>query len=373
MALGSVLALLLFLYAGDRLLQKIMIDNVLGQSQRAADTAGKVIEGRLTDARSAVESFSVDPVTVGEWMHRDNERLTARLREAHDLEREVSFWGMYDSKGFLRAGYPQPGSDVSGNFASSDWFSGAMQTRTAQVSSGSPAVNTPKAFVITVAAPLACGQCGVLAATYTPQTIKSWLLPMQAGATNWISVVDHNGIIVVAPDREPSAYLRDVSAHESVKKAITGQSGTEFVWQDGKQILVSRHPLASLGWAVLVEIPLEEINKELWKYERPVGLLTLLFYGLAVVIGSTVAVLYRRLRKSREHVQQILTASHDAFVSIDEQGIITDWNPQAEVLFGHSSAEARAGRCIQRLSRRGTVNLTCGDLSGFSRPVRLWC
>jgi PAS domain S-box-containing protein len=89
-----------------------------------------------------------------------------------------------------------------------------------------------------------------------------------------------------------------------------------------------------------VEIPLEEIDKELWKYERPMGLIGLFFAGLALVIGSTVALLYRRLRESREHIQQILTASHDAFVGIDERGIIIDWNPQAEVLFGYSSTEA---------------------------------
>jgi len=340
LSLGSILPLLLFLYAGDRLLRKIMISNLLGQSQLAADTAGRVIESRLTDARLAVESFAADPVTVDVWMRRDLQRSTARLRAAHDLEHKVTFWGMYDSKGLLRAGYPQSGPDFNGNFGSSDWFTGAIQTRTVQVSSGSPAVNTPDNFVITVAAPLACGQCGVLAATYTPQTIKSWLVPMQTGATNWISVVDHNGIIIVAPDRDPSAYLRNVRAHESVRKAIIGQSGTEFVWQDGKQILVSRHPLSSLGWAVLVEIPLEEIDKELWKYERPMGLIGLLFTGIALVIGSTIALLYRRLRESREHIQQILTASHDAFVGIDERGIIIDWNPQAEVLFGYSSTEA---------------------------------
>jgi len=86
-------------------------------------------------------------------------------------------------------------------------------------------------------------------------------------------------------------------------------------------MLVSRHPLSSLAWGVLVEIPLEEIDKELWKYERPIGLIGLLFTGIALVIGTTVAVLYRRLRESREHVQQILTTSPDAFVGIEERGI----------------------------------------------------
>jgi hypothetical protein len=155
------LPLLLFLYAGDRLLRKIMIDNLLGQSERAADTAGRVIEGRLTDARSAVESLAADPVTVDAWMHRDIQRLTARLREAHDhdLERQVTFWGIYDSKGFLRSGYPPSGADLGGNFASYDWFTGTTQTRTVHVSTGSPSVNVPKEFVIIVAAPLGCGQC----------------------------------------------------------------------------------------------------------------------------------------------------------------------------------------------------------------------
>ena len=56
---------------------------------------------------------------------------------------------------------------------------------------------------------------------------------MEVGATNWISVVDHNGIVLVAPGRDPSTYLRDMSGHESVRLAIEGKSGTELVQQDG--------------------------------------------------------------------------------------------------------------------------------------------
>src|SRR5258708_3570779 len=114
LSLGSILPLLLFLYAGDRLLRKIMIGNLLGQSQLAADTAGRVIESRLTDARLAVESFAANPVTVDAWVRRDMQRSTAQLRAAHDLEHKVTFWGMYDSKGFLRVGFPNPASISTG-------------------------------------------------------------------------------------------------------------------------------------------------------------------------------------------------------------------------------------------------------------------
>jgi PAS domain S-box-containing protein len=339
LVLGSILPLLLFLYASHRLLRKIMINSVLGQSEMAAETAGKVIEGRLQDARLAVESLAADPVTVDLWLHRDIPNLTARLRAAHDLEHQVVFWGMYDSQGSLRAAYPQPNADLSRNVAPSDWFTGAVRTQSVYVSTSS-APSIPQSFVITVAAPLACEHCGVLATTYTPQAIKNWLVPMQSGATNWISVVDHKGIVIHAPDRDPSAYLRDVSTHESVRKAISGQGGTEFVWQGGEPILASRHPLSSLGWAVLVEIPVREIDKELWKYERPVGLIGLFFAVIALVIGAIIARLYSRLKESREHIDQILSTSNDAFVGIDDRGAIIDWNPQAEILFGYSSAEA---------------------------------
>jgi len=119
-----------------------MINSLLSQSERAADTAGRVIEARLTDGRSAVESLAADPPTVDIRMRRDIQRLTARLREAHDLQSEITFWGMYDSEGFLRVGYPQPDTHVSGSFASSDWFTGATRTRPEHVSAGSPAVRT---------------------------------------------------------------------------------------------------------------------------------------------------------------------------------------------------------------------------------------
>ena len=51
-------------------------------------------------------------------------------------------------------------------------------------------------------------------------------------------------------------------------------------------MLVSRHPLSSLAWGVLVEIPLEEIDKKPWKYQRPIGLIGLLFTGIALVIWN---------------------------------------------------------------------------------------
>ena len=47
------------------------------------------------------------------------------------------------------------------------------------------------------------------------------------------------------------------------------------------------------------------------------------------------------LRESEQHFRRIVDTAHDAFVSLDESGRITAWNPQAEETFGWTEAEAR--------------------------------
>jgi PAS domain S-box-containing protein len=51
------------------------------------------------------------------------------------------------------------------------------------------------------------------------------------------------------------------------------------------------------------------------------------------------------LRHSEERTRSILAAANDAFIGMDEQGLITDWNRTAEVTFGWSQAEA-VGRSL---------------------------
>lgn len=56
---------------------------------------------------------------------------------------------------------------------------------------------------------------------------------------------------------------------------------------------------------------------------------------------ETKAVLAERaLRQSEQYTRQVMATAHDAFVCMDEQGIVTDWNPQAEIIFGWTRSEA---------------------------------
>jgi len=51
------------------------------------------------------------------------------------------------------------------------------------------------------------------------------------------------------------------------------------------------------------------------------------------------------LQKNQDHTRLIIDTAHDAFIAMDTAGQITDWNPQAEVIFGWSREEA-LGRSV---------------------------
>jgi len=104
---------------------------------------------------------------------------------------------------------------------------------------------------------------------------------------------------------------------------------------------------ASLHACVVVPVPGDDevlaVVEFLSHEVRPLdpGLLRMLT-ALAGQLGQFLereraeAALAARERETR----QILTAAHDAFVAMGSDGIITDWNPQAEATFGWSREEA---------------------------------
>ena len=86
------------------------------------------------------------------------------------------------------------------------------------------------------------------------------------------------------------------------------------------------------------------------------------------------------LERSDHRTRQIVETAHDAFISIDSRGVITGWNPQAEVSFGWSRREA-LGRLLGELiiperhraaHRRGLERfLTTGEGPVLGRRLEL--
>jgi PAS domain S-box-containing protein len=334
----SILPLLLFLYAADRTLRSLTTKNLLQQTGPASDLAATVIEERMTDAKTSLESLAATPAVLDAWTRGDVPRLASYLRMAHELKQEAASFAIYDANGHQSVGYPESAAQSQTSMASALWFKTAIQQGSSYVSAIAPPTTAANTSLVTVAVPLNPRRpSGVLAATYTIDTFTHWTHVIAPANMKWIAVVDQNGTVLAGSGLGERYAAAD---HPEVQQVLSGRDGTEFLWLEGKRVLVTRHPLPSLHWGVLLEIPAYEIDTAIWKFERPIAFIALLFVGLALAIGIVVASLYRRLRESEEHTRQIITAATDAFVAIDSSGVITEWNPKAEELFGWPKTEA---------------------------------
>jgi PAS domain S-box-containing protein len=72
------------------------------------------------------------------------------------------------------------------------------------------------------------------------------------------------------------------------------------------------------------------------KSDDEVGILAQAFNQMVVDLATT----QEALRQSEEQSRLIIETASDAFIGIDEQALITDWNQQAEQIFGWSREEA---------------------------------
>ena len=86
------------------------------------------------------------------------------------------------------------------------------------------------------------------------------------------------------------------------------------------------------------------------------------------------------LAVSQRQTRNILTTAHDAFVAMDRHGVITDWNPRAEVTFGWSREHALGRDLAETIiperyreqHRRGLGHfLSCGEGPVLDRLVEL--
>ena len=103
--------------------------------------------------------------------------------------------------------------------------------------------------------------------------------------------------------------------------------------------------LQLLGW-VRVELSLEASRREVVRLLIQQLLVTALLLLAAIYgVNTTIRRLNRSLYASEAHTRRIVEMALDAFIGMDAGGVITDWNAQAEQMFGWPRQEA-IGRLV---------------------------
>jgi diguanylate cyclase (GGDEF)-like protein/PAS domain S-box-containing protein len=132
--------------------------------------------------------------------------------------------------------------------------------------------------------------------------------------------------------------------------ALAGESGVSAVKDlRGVDVVAAYLPLAPYGLAFVVK---SDVNTLFAPLKERFQLLLLLLVGL--VSAGTVALLMRvrpllrQIVHEQRRMRVILDNSNDAFIAIDSNGRVTDWNAAAERTFGWS-AQSALGQSLSKL------------------------
>jgi len=169
------------------------------------------------------------------------------------------------------------------------------------------------------------------------------------------SDLDHKGLVNLKQLGLPSALLSERSQVGYVEEehmrrhvpVITGYARTQ-----------AREGFEGMHWTVLMRMDrrdvLAPIREVLWNLGLAGGAVVVPTFGFLVWSVTRVRKEYRHaqeeralareaeasLRKSEAHTRGIVEMALDGFIGMDAAGVITDWNVQAEQIFGWSRQEA---------------------------------
>lgn len=141
-------------------------------------------------------------------------------------------------------------------------------------------------------------------------------------------------------------YTTDGAVNLPINRALLGQIGA-MVTKDlrGITVIAGYTPLKNYGMGIVVKADIETLYAPLKERVNALGIAL----GLLILFGTLasrmqVRPLIDHIVREERSTKIILENSNDAFIALDVEGRITDWNMQAERTFGWTASEAIGGK-----------------------------
>ena len=204
---------------------------------------------------------------------------------------------------------------------------------------------------------------GVLSADISFQRVMRSIMDIDVGGNGNVVVVADNGRVVAHTHMEQVPEL-DIARLPAVEAVLAGQEGTMEGYTDelGRQVLGSYTPIEELGWGVLIQRPLADIDAEVGQLRTTIIWVTIAAVLLAVLAGWLMA------RQIAKPVAQLASASErvaqgDLSTSVDvkssnEIGVLANSFNQMIVSLKKSRGELQQwGEELERKVEERTADL----------------
>lgn len=336
----SVVPLALFLYSSDRFLRRDTTKRIGQQSVDAVSLVADRFDERFTTAAMLLESFATRPSLVAACATSTVEQAGPGLRQVQDMEAGSDAVALYGRNGELQSTYPAGKSAPYKALGLLSWYRDSVNGKSSSVSD---ILQAGSASVVAVATPMrdANGQSiGVLAVFFSTDVIRKWTAGLGRNSSRFLFLVDRQGNAVAAGNLSLSVAPGALKSLEPVQHVIAGRSGGGVFELSGKRFQAAYKPIGKVGWGVVIALPFSDVDAAVSQFERPLALIALVFLLIALGLGSFGANLWRRVRDSERQTRTVIDTAHDGFIAFDDSGIVTDWNHQAETIFGWTRVEA---------------------------------
>ena len=181
----------------------------------------------------------------------------------------------------------------------------------------------------------------LIAVAITPVLIAAVLGLPWARLPVWSQAVPVLAYFVVV------GLLRDASeGHSSIFDPLVALPVVWFaVFGTGRELALS---IVAMGLTLTLPVVIGEPHTDTGhQFVRAVFAV-----ALAAAVGTAVQLVVHALRRATRESRSILETSQEAFISIDEDGLIREWNPQAERLFGWGREEVKGRPVVQTIVPR---------------------
>jgi PAS domain S-box-containing protein len=293
---------------------------------------------------------------------RDGEAITFNLKELRQARTGIAVASVVDPDGRLLDLVPPTPSIIGRDFSFRDWYRGVTRTNRPYISEAIVAASRGNARVVAVAvqirAPATGGRqgrvLGILVAAYGLDTIQRFVDDYAAAQGVRLTVTDQRGVVVAAPGASHRG-LQSRRDDPLVAAALERRSGiSERTTPEGR-VVSAYEPVPGLGWTVTADVatgtafaPIAELRRTVLAIGAVLGLALLAGLFLLARALRRKARIEQQLKDGQARTQELLEATAEAFISIDADGLVTIWNPQATETFGWSGAEA-VGRPLAEL------------------------
>ena len=369
LGLASLLTLALFaalVWITERQAEDAVREKARNVAVVSAREAAQAVGAELASLRELVDAYAKRPLLVSAVARDDVRSLRAgdHLRQLEMARPEISVAFAVSPGGRLVDIVPPTPSIVGKNFAFRDWYRGVTRTGRPYVSEAYITAASNGATVVAAAAAVrrAGRPVGYLVAAYDVRAFQRFA-SRKAGAEGVrLSVTDQRGV-VIAGAKAGSGGLVSRRSDALVQAALRGRSGVAQRRMGDHDVLSAFTPVEGAGWSVVADMDEATALAGVGSLRR-----TQLVLGAPLVIAllGGVALLIRtlrrraraeaRLRRSESRARSIVETAPEAFLTLDRNDEVCDFNPAAEILFGWSSEEV-LGRSLAE-----TIALTlCED------------